>query len=264
MVKTFCWMSARVKLFKWISMRCLIRVVVLKLLKLCDSASLKTLLMHLELLGSFPLLPFCLSLTIRRVFLIVSFRVEGVFRKNCEITLRVLENNCDMLSNVLETFIYDPLVDWTRDKRVSAQPESIQLECRKKMDVVRARLSGIIVCRIVLLSLLSWRLPLVGVCLYKSCSVQVPFDRPLEILKLSIPGHVEYLIAESTSAKLLAQMFVGMDTSFFFSPFESILELDLFCLDVSGWMPWLWRTAAVFFFILLYLFSRGSNWRHWG
>lgn len=69
--------------------------------------------------------------------------------------------------------------------------------------------------------------------------MQVPFDRPLEILKLSIPGHVEYLIAESTSAKLLAQMFVGMDTSFFFSPFESILELDLFCLDVSGWMPWL-------------------------
>jgi serine/threonine-protein kinase ATR len=38
---------------------------------------------------------------------------EGVYRSVCELTLRVLRDNKDTLMSVLETFIYDPLVEWT-------------------------------------------------------------------------------------------------------------------------------------------------------
>lgn len=40
---------------------------------------------------------------------------EGVFRKVCELTLHVLRSNRETLMSVLETFIYDPLVEWTKD-----------------------------------------------------------------------------------------------------------------------------------------------------
>ena len=38
---------------------------------------------------------------------------EGVFRRVSEITLRVLRDHRDALASVLETFVHDPLVDWT-------------------------------------------------------------------------------------------------------------------------------------------------------
>ncbi|KAJ7388535.1 hypothetical protein OS493_037052 [Desmophyllum pertusum] len=41
---------------------------------------------------------------------------EGVFRRSCEVTLRQLRNQCDSLLTVLQTFIYDPLVEWQRTK----------------------------------------------------------------------------------------------------------------------------------------------------
>jgi serine/threonine-protein kinase ATR len=40
---------------------------------------------------------------------------EGVFRKVCELTLGVLRANRETLMSVLETFIHDPLVEWTKD-----------------------------------------------------------------------------------------------------------------------------------------------------
>lgn len=38
---------------------------------------------------------------------------EGVFRRVCEFTLRILRMNREALMSVLETFIYDPLVEWS-------------------------------------------------------------------------------------------------------------------------------------------------------
>lgn len=37
---------------------------------------------------------------------------EGVFRKACEVTMRILRLNKESLRSVLETFVHDPLVDW--------------------------------------------------------------------------------------------------------------------------------------------------------
>jgi len=45
-------------------------------------------------------------------------KIEGVFRKCCEESLRVLRENRESLMSVLETFIHDPLCEWNK-KRVS-------------------------------------------------------------------------------------------------------------------------------------------------
>jgi len=37
--------------------------------------------------------------------------VEGVFRRCCEITLRILRENRNSLISVLESFVHDPLLD---------------------------------------------------------------------------------------------------------------------------------------------------------
>ncbi|KAJ3186873.1 Serine/threonine-protein kinase smg1 [Gaertneriomyces sp. JEL0708] len=41
--------------------------------------------------------------------------LDGAFRAGSEHTLRVLRSNKDILMTLLETFVYDPLVDWTKD-----------------------------------------------------------------------------------------------------------------------------------------------------
>jgi serine/threonine-protein kinase ATR len=43
--------------------------------------------------------------------------LEGVFRKVCELTLQVLRSNRETLLSVLETFIHDPLVEWSKDTK---------------------------------------------------------------------------------------------------------------------------------------------------
>jgi serine/threonine-protein kinase ATR len=53
-------------------------------------------------------------------------KYEGVFRKVCEITLRVLRNNRDTLMSVLETLIHDPLVEWAAKDKKSVKTEFFQ------------------------------------------------------------------------------------------------------------------------------------------
>lgn len=38
----------------------------------------------------------------------------GVFRKAAEITMEVLRTNSESLMSVLEAFVHDPLVEWTK------------------------------------------------------------------------------------------------------------------------------------------------------
>lgn len=44
---------------------------------------------------------------------------EGTFLKVCEITLSVLREHRETLMSVLETFIHDPLVEWTKTHKSS-------------------------------------------------------------------------------------------------------------------------------------------------
>ena len=43
--------------------------------------------------------------------------VEGIFRRCCEETLKVLRSSADVLSTILEVFIHDPLVSKLRPMR---------------------------------------------------------------------------------------------------------------------------------------------------
>ena len=40
--------------------------------------------------------------------------LEGGFRKNCEAVISILRRNKDLLLMLLEVFVWDPLVEWTR------------------------------------------------------------------------------------------------------------------------------------------------------
>jgi serine/threonine-protein kinase ATR len=55
--------------------------------------------------------------------------VEGVFRKSCEVTINVLRKNRESLMSVLETFLYDPLCEWSKGRRNSQlSPEGGEAE----------------------------------------------------------------------------------------------------------------------------------------
>lgn len=41
--------------------------------------------------------------------------VEGLFRKSCAITLRVLRENTNTLMSIVAPFVYDPLVSWHKN-----------------------------------------------------------------------------------------------------------------------------------------------------
>lgn len=59
--------------------------------------------------------------------------VEGTFRANCEAVLGVLRQNKDTLLMLMEVFVWDPLVEWTRGN--SHDDAAIGGEERKDMEV---------------------------------------------------------------------------------------------------------------------------------
>lgn len=112
---------------------------------------------------------------------------EGDFRRSCEVTLRLLRNQCDSLLTVLRTFIYDPLVEWqkTRGKELLAEAsknketgEVTNEEGVKILKDIDKRFKGF----------------------EGSNRIMIP---------LSIEGHVHYLINEATSAENLSRMYIG-------------------------------------------------------
>lgn len=52
--------------------------------------------------------------------------VEGVFRRSCAVTLRVLRNNSNTLMSIVTPFVYDPLVSWPRNVASSSNGQSAE------------------------------------------------------------------------------------------------------------------------------------------
>jgi phosphatidylinositol kinase/protein kinase (PI-3 family) len=48
------------------------------------------------------------------VMLTYYIHISGTFRIACEIAMRVLRENSETIMSVMETFIHDPLVEWTK------------------------------------------------------------------------------------------------------------------------------------------------------
>lgn len=112
---------------------------------------------------------------------------EGVYRRSCEVTLRLMRNQCDSLLTALRTFIYDPLVEWQKSrgretasdiKAKEATGEVTNEEAVKILKDIEQRLKG-----------------------YQSKNkIMIP---------LSIEGQVHKLINEATDVENLAQMYIG-------------------------------------------------------
>ena len=96
--------------------------------------------------------------------------VEGPFRIACEIALRVMRQEKDLIMSVLRPFVYDPLVDWTRSRRE---------EGTVHLSRVQDRLSGLVT------ESLSNKTKK-----RKKCLVGHP---------LSVEGQVNHLVSEATS-----------------------------------------------------------------
>ncbi|MQL84785.1 hypothetical protein Taro_017301 [Colocasia esculenta] len=103
---------------------------------------------------------------------------EGVFLKVCEISLSVLRTHKETLMSVLETFIHDPLVEWTKSHK-SSGIEVRNPHAQRAISNIKARLEGVVV----------------GVGAAPS-------------LPLAVEGQARRLIAEAVSHKNLGKMYV--------------------------------------------------------
>lgn len=112
---------------------------------------------------------------------------EGVFRKTCEMTLSLLREHRDALMSVLETFLHDPLVEWS--KRVTRASRGTKPGAGK--DLTAANQPNEQATR----------------CLHT-------INRKLQgilqgVVPLSVEGQVDELIREATDPKRLFQMYIG-------------------------------------------------------
>ncbi|MBA0591826.1 hypothetical protein Gorai_008822, partial [Gossypium raimondii] len=69
---------------------------------------------------------------------------EGIFLRICEITLSVLRTHRETLMSVLETFIHDPLVEWTKSHK-SSGVEVQNPHAQRAISNIEARLQGVVV-----------------------------------------------------------------------------------------------------------------------
>lgn len=103
---------------------------------------------------------------------------EGIFLRVSEITLSVLRTHRETLVSILETFIHDPLVEWTKSHK-SSGVEVQNPHAQRAISNIEARLQGIVV----------------GVGAAPS-------------LPLAVEGQARRLIAEAVSHKNLGKMYI--------------------------------------------------------
>ena len=147
---------------------------------------------------------------------------EGPFRRCCEVSLQVLRTNKSMLLSLLESFVVDPLVEWSKKSNTSQKDVGVKKDSdgKSRLDAIEKRLSGIVRDR----EALSLE--------YKNNSkMAVPNPPPLpsptmnsrtvsshiddekimgfDALPLSTQGQVQRLIEEAIDQDKLSRMFIG-------------------------------------------------------
>ncbi|KAK2144551.1 hypothetical protein LSH36_748g02080 [Paralvinella palmiformis] len=109
---------------------------------------------------------------------------EGLFRRASEVTLRVMRDQMDPLMSVLSTFIYDPLVEWSKPARgkttASDTGETRNEKAQTHIVNIESRLKGVLKNK----------------------------TKPRG-LPLSVEGQVNHLIKEATDVNNLCQMYIG-------------------------------------------------------
>ncbi|KAI1725259.1 FAD binding domain-containing protein [Ditylenchus destructor] len=116
--------------------------------------------------------------------------VQGSFRRCCEASMRVMRNEELMLTTVLQSFVHDPLLEWTESRNQQAKQlgsKQVQIENQAAMDtleLIRLRLSGNI--------------------------VTAKFHPPKHnSVAMSVEGQVAKLIEMATDEAELVKMYIG-------------------------------------------------------
>lgn len=78
--------------------------------------------------------------------------VEGSFRRCCEITMKVLQDQMPTLMSVLQPFVYDPLVSWSRQSKSDTR-ERTDSQAMTNVQHIEQRLKGY-VCMVISTSLI--------------------------------------------------------------------------------------------------------------
>lgn len=68
--------------------------------------------------------------------------VEGSYRRCCEITLKVLQDQMPTLMSVLRPFVYDPLVGWSRQSKTDGRSERTDSQAMMNVQHIEQRLKG--------------------------------------------------------------------------------------------------------------------------
>jgi len=134
--------------------------------------------------------------------------VEGPFRRSCEVSLGVLRVHKDLLLSVLDSFVADPLVEWSRrdkDGNADASKELSSQEARRKagkgrLDNIEERLSGISRNREQLAR---------GGGGGQQRKLGAEEVHGFDTVPLSTQGQVQRLIDEAIDEDKLSRMFVG-------------------------------------------------------
>uniref|UniRef100_A0A182K3Q7 Serine/threonine-protein kinase ATR n=1 Tax=Anopheles christyi TaxID=43041 RepID=A0A182K3Q7_9DIPT len=113
--------------------------------------------------------------------------VEGLYRRCCEIVLRILQTHASTFMSVLKPFVYDPMVSWS--KTTFGQGESSNRDSYVERTDPQA-----------MHNVLNIEERLKG---------YVKINGKLSHIPLSIEGQVNHLIKEATDIDNLAQMYIG-------------------------------------------------------
>ncbi|XP_020296818.1 serine/threonine-protein kinase ATR [Pseudomyrmex gracilis] len=118
-------------------------------------------------------------------------KIEGPFRRACQITMRVLRQESSTLLSVLRPFVYDPLVSWNKEEIKNQNRNQRGVDAAEKTNEkavehiknIEQRLKGLI---------------------------RYPGRKAENIaLHLSVEGQTNYLILEATNIDNLCQMYYG-------------------------------------------------------
>ncbi|XP_025264576.1 serine/threonine-protein kinase ATR [Camponotus floridanus] len=109
-------------------------------------------------------------------------KIEGPFRRACQITMRVLRQESSTLLSVLTPFVYDPLVSWHKNQPGDAA-EKTNEKAVEHIKNIEQRLKG-----------------LIRYSVRKAENIA---------LHLSVEGQTNHLILEATSIDNLCQMYFG-------------------------------------------------------
>ena len=119
--------------------------------------------------------------------------VEGPFRIACEVALKLMRDQKDVLMATLRPFYFDPLSDWVKDpknkdprKIVFDKSEKVKEKAVETLKAIENKFNGLV----------------------ESMSSKKK-DKNSINLPLSVPGQVQFLINEAMSHENLSQMFIG-------------------------------------------------------